>query len=84
MADEVSPDEPHTLTVTLRCASASAAYDQLAIVTRAFKLDLGVTDDDFDDDNTIVPVGTEVPLNTRSKTAPQQLGFGVVTPTTSP
>jgi hypothetical protein len=83
MVDD-DPDAPHTLTVTLNCANASAAYDQLAVVTRAFKLDLGMSSDDFPDDATIIPVGTPVPMVTRSKTNPQTLGQGVVTATTTP
>lgn len=74
-------NSPHTLQVSINCASAPAAYDMLQNLLRVLKVDQDVTSDDFEGDDTIIPVGTDIGLQTRSKDAPQTIGRAKVIPT---
>lgn len=72
---------PHVLEVSIVCASAPGAYDMLQNLQRVLKVDPNVTSDDFEGDDTIIPVGTVIGLVTRSKDNPQQIGHArVVSP----
>ena len=77
MAD-IDINTPHVLEISLTCASAPGAYDMLQNLLRVLKVDQAVTSDDFDGDDTIIPVGTPIDLVTRSKTDPQVVGHAKV------